>query len=56
MATRASNLYLAVHAWSQENLYDTDDVSTGEIYSIFVPKSTVALCNGLGTDNIAQRS
>ncbi len=56
MATRASNLYLAVPAWLQENLYDTDDASAGEIYPIFVPKSTVALCNGLGTGNIAHRS
>ena len=54
--TRASHLYLAVHALPQEDLYATDDTSAGEIYPIFIPKSTGPQCNGLGTGNIAQRS
>src|SRR5207244_2672322 len=38
---RGSNLYLSVHSLPQEDHYDTDDASAGEVYSILVSESTV---------------
>src|SRR5437870_2089499 len=37
----ASNLYLSVHSLPQEDHYDTDDASAGEVYAILVSESTV---------------
>jgi acyl-CoA dehydrogenase len=41
VAKLASNPYLLVHALPQEDHYDTDDASSGYVYPILVPKSTV---------------
>jgi hypothetical protein len=37
----ASNQYLLVQSRSKEDHYDINDASTGEIYSLLVPESTV---------------
>jgi hypothetical protein len=42
METLALYLYLLVHSLRQEDHYDTDDASAGEIYPILVSKSTVS--------------
>ena len=45
MAKLASNLYLLVHSLPQEERYDTDDASAGQVYKIFVPQSSLsAVC------------
>src|SRR5205085_11345034 len=37
----ASALYLLVHSLPEEDHHDTDDASTGEIYSLLMSESTV---------------
>ena len=48
MAKLASNLYLSVHSLPQEDRYDTDDASAGQVYKIFVPQSSLsAVCRAI---------
>src|ERR671936_100862 len=39
----ASHLYLSVHSLPQEEHHDTDDASSGQVYTIFMPESTVCV-------------
>ena len=41
VAKLASTQYLFVHSLPQEDCYDTDDASAGEIYPMLVPESTM---------------
>jgi hypothetical protein len=41
METLTSSLYFSAYSLPQEDIYDPDDASVGEIYSILVAKSTV---------------
>src|SRR4051812_31397072 len=41
MEKLASNPYLSVHSLPQEDHYDTDDASAGEVYAMLVPEARV---------------
>jgi hypothetical protein len=41
VAPLASNLYLSVYSLPQEDQNDTDDASSGQVYTILMPESTV---------------
>lgn len=43
MEKLASNLYLSVHSLPEEDHDETDDASSGQVYTILVPKSTVCV-------------
>src|SRR5215217_2371804 len=39
----ASHLYLSVHSLPQEDHNDTDNASSGQVYTILMPESTVCV-------------
>ena len=42
MAQLAASRYRTVHSQPQEDLYDTDAASPGQVYEIFVPQSNLS--------------
>jgi TIR domain len=48
VAKLASHPYLLVHSLPQEDHHDSEDASSGEIYSILVPESTGCAVQALG--------